>query len=211
MNTHPSTEPRSGWIWWTCGTAFVIGMVLGWHMIRSRDDRLPVPTSIREFKREELKLDHPFAGDPPAEDVPNRLRFWLYSGRECAGPPVVVAVQSSAFDLSTPWLKTLIDERVSPTSHTCSLKMRGWVFFSSPRTILHLRCQNGYRIRFRNRLGEVRTLERWNDEWTEDSVFGAVVEPGRYEIEIDYYSLGYGRFFGIWGSPQVRFEPAPDS
>jgi len=211
MNSNVNPEPGNSWIWWTCGAALLVGMVLGWRMIQSRNERLPMPTSIPKFERVDLKLDHPLPGDGRTENTPGSLTFWLYSGRELAGQPLATTVQPPVFDLYTPWLCALIDAKLPRASHECSIKMRGWITFSSPSTIIHLRCENGFRIRFRNALGEERSLEHWVEDWTEDSAFGAVVEPGRYEIEIDYFSAGAGRYFGIWASPRVEFEPAPGS
>ncbi len=211
MNLNVSPEPRNRWLWWTCAAALLVGMVLGWRVIRSHGDPLPLATSIPEFKREDLKLDHPLPGAAPHSDSPGSLRYWIYGGREFAGQPLTVVAQPPVFDLWTPWLRTLIEEKLARTSHECSIKMRGWITFSAPLTILHLRCENGYRIRFRNALSEEQRLEHWVEDWTEDTVFGAVVEPGRYEIEVDYFSAGPGRYFEIWGSPRTEFEPAPDS
>jgi hypothetical protein len=209
MNSNVSPEPRNCWIWWTCCTALFVGLAMGWRTILSHNERLPVPTTIAEFKREDLKLDHPLPADAQSANPPGSLRYWIYSGRKLAGRPLTIVAQPPAFDLYTPWLKALIDEKLPRASHECSIKMRGWIIFSSPRTIIHLKSENGYRIRFRNALGAERSLEHWAEDWTEDSIFGAVVEPGRYEIEIDYFSAGPGRYFEIWGSPQVEFAPAP--
>ncbi len=210
MKPIPSLVPRSQLIWWTCGAAFVIGLALGSRKIHSKNELLPAPQSIRELKRDELKLDHPLSRDPRRANPPGKLRIWLFSGRALAGPPLAVVEEPPILGTYSPWLNALINEKLNHSSDNFSLKMRGWITFSSPRTIMHLRSDDGYRIRFRNALGEERSIVHWVEDVTEDLPFGALVEPGRYEIEIEYFNAGGNFFFELWGTPQVEFEPAPD-
>jgi hypothetical protein len=210
MIPNPSLEPRYRWLLWTCCAAFLIGVAMGVRKIRTESAPLPITNSIPRLEQDDIKLDHPLSGDPPPANLRGNLRVWLYSGRELAEPPLAVAVQPPVFDVNTPWLKALIDEKISHIPRDRSIKMRGWISFSSPRTMLHLRSENGYRVRFRNALGAECSLVHWEDDVTEDFACGAVVEPGRYEIEIVYFSAGGDGFFEIWGTPEVQFDPAPD-
>ena len=210
MNPNPGLEPQSRWLWWICGTVFLLGAALGWRAIRTVNGQLPVSGSLPRFERVDLSLNHPLPGTAAPATAAGNLRLWLYSGHELAGPPLATAVEPPAFDRFTPWLRALFDKRLARDLSDFSVKMRGWIVFSSPYTIVHLRSEKGYRIRFRNALGEEQRLEHWVDNWVEDAGFGAVVAPGRYEIEIDYFNIGDGGYFEMWGSPRVEFEPATD-
>ena len=210
MKSILSLVPRSQWIWWTCGAAFGIGMALGWRKIHSENEPLPAPQCIHQLERDDLKLDHPLSRDARRANPPGNLRIWLFSGRVLAGPPLAVVGKPPFLGTDSPWMKALIDEKLNHSSDNFSLKMRGWITFSSPRTIMHLRSDDGYRIRFRNALGEERSMVHWVEDVTEDLPFGVVVEPGRYEIEIDYFNAGGNFYFQFWGTPRAEFEPALD-
>jgi hypothetical protein len=210
MISDPNPEPRYRWLLWPGCAAFLIGVAMGVRVIRTESAPLPIPSSIPRFAQDDLKLDHPLFGDPLPANLRGNLRIWLYDGRELAGPPLAVAVQPPAFDVNSQWLTTLIKEKITHIPRARSITMRGWITFSSPHTMLHLRSENGYRVRFRNALGAECSLVHWEDDVTEDFACGAVVEPGRYEIEIVYFSAGGDGFFEIWGTPEVQFDPAPD-
>jgi hypothetical protein len=210
MNSNLSLEPRDRWLWWTCGTAFLIGMALGWRVIRSESKPLPILASINQFEETGLKLKHPLPRNVSPANPAGSLRFWLYSGRELAGLPLAQVVKPPVFNPGTPWLQAFIDEKLAHSSDNFSLRMQGWIVFSSPLTMVHLRSDNGYRIRFRNALGEVQRFDHWVDEVTDDFAFKVAAEPGRYEIEIDYFNGGGGLFFETWCNPQAELEPAMD-
>ena len=211
MISDTNPEPRYRWLLWTGGAAFLIGAAMGVRVIRTESAPLPISRSIARFAQDDLKLDHPLAGDPLPENLRGNLRIWLYAGRELAGPPLAVVVQPPAFDVNSQWLTTLIKEKITHIPRARSITMRGWISFSSPRTLLHIRSENGYRVRFRNALGTECSLVHWEDDTTGDFAGGVVVEPGRYEIEIDYFCVGGNGYFDIWGTPEVQFDPAPDS
>jgi hypothetical protein len=134
----------------------------------------------------------------------------LYSGRELAGPTLAVVEEPPVFGTYSLWLKMLFEEKLGGSSSNFSLKMRGWVTFLSKHTIMHLRSDDGYRIRFRNAAGEERCLVHWMENATEDLAIGIDAEPGRYEIEIDYFNAGGNFYFQFWGTPRAEFEPALD-
>jgi hypothetical protein len=211
MIPDPSPEPRYRWLLWTGCAAFLVGVAMGVQAIRTESAPLPIPSSIPRFEQDGMKLDHPLSGDPLPANLRGNLRVWLYDGCELAGPPLAVAVQPPVFDVNSQWLKTLINEKITHIPRARSITMRGWISFSSPCTMLHLRSENGYRVRFRNALGTECSLVHWEDDTTKDFACGAVVEPGRYEIEIDYFCVGGNGYFEIWGTPEVQFDPAPDS
>jgi len=198
-------------MWWTCAVAFVIGMVFGWHKIRSSAEPLPVPKSLASFDRVDLRLTHPFPEVAENANAPRNLRVWLYSGHELAGPPLATSVQRPVFDKYTPWLKSFVEEKLNNDSSNFSLKMRGWITFPSARAVMYIRSEKGYRVHFRNASGEEQTVGHWTDDWTDDAVFGANVEPGRYEIEIDYFNTGDGGYFEFSTTPNAALVAAPDS
>lgn len=211
MIPDPSPEPRYRWLLVTGCVAFLLGVALGVRAIRTESSPLPKPDSIPQLGQDDIKLEHPLAGNPPPANLRGNLRIWLYAGRELAGPPLAEVVQSPDFDVNTAWLKTLIENKFSQIPRARSITMRGWISFSSPRTLLYLRSENGYRVRFRNALGAECSLVHWEDDSTRDYACSAVVEPGRYEIEIDYFCVGGNGYFEIWGTPEVQFDPAPET
>jgi hypothetical protein len=198
-------------IWWIGGAAFLIGVAVGVREIRTERAPLPVASSIPRFEQDAIRLDHPLTGDLSPASLKGNLRLWLYSGRELAGPPLAATVQRPAFDGDTPWLKALIAEKIPRVPPARSIRMRGWISFSSPVTVLHLRSENGYRVRFRNALGAERRLVHWEDDVTWDFACGVAAEPGRYEIEVEYFSVGGWGLFEIWGTPEVQFDPQPEA
>jgi hypothetical protein len=211
MTPDPSPEPRYFWLLVTGCAAFLLGVALGVRAIRTESAPLPIPASIPRLEQDGIKLDHPLFGDPPPANLRGNLRIWLYAGRELAGPPLAVEVQPPSFSVNSQWLTTLIKEKITHTPRDRSITMRGWISFSSPRTLLYLRSENGYRVRFRNAMGTECSLVHWEDDSTRDYACGVVAEPGRYEIEIDYFCVGGNGYFEIWGTPEVQFDPAPDS
>jgi hypothetical protein len=194
-----------------CGLGLLAGMALGWRAIRSESEPLPILTSLTAPEPVCLRLDHPLSSQAAPAGSAGSLRIWLYSGREPAGPPVAEVVQPPAFDNGTSWLSALINEKLGRVSDNFSMKMLGWVTFFASRTMVHIRSDDGFRIRFRNALGKELTQEHWVDGVTEDFVFCAVAEPGRYQIEIDYFNSTGGFFFGTSSDPQVAFAAATDS
>jgi hypothetical protein len=183
-------------------------MALGLRTIRSEKAPLPIFTTIPRSEETGLRLDHPLPANGSPANPTGCLRLWLYRGRELAGVPLAEVAEPPVFDLRTPWLKDLIDGELAHSADNFSLRMRGWITFPSSATMVHLRSDNGYRLRFRNALGDEQKLDHWVDDVTDDSMFTVVAEPGRYEIEIDYFNGGGGFFFEISSMPQVEFEPA---
>jgi hypothetical protein len=210
MPSNPNPEARDRWLWWMCGFVLLTGMALGWRTVHWESEPLPVLTFLTAPEPARLRLDHPLPGRVAPANSSGNLRIWLYSGRELAGPPLAEVVESPAFDNGTSWLGPLINEKLGHVSDNFSMTMRGWVTFSAFRTMVHIRSDNGFRIRFRNGLGQEQKLEHWVDDVTEDYVFCAVAERGRYQIEIDYFNGVGGFFFKIWTTPQTEFEPATD-
>lgn len=210
MPTNLNPETRDRWLWWMCGLGLLAGMALGWRAIRSEGEPLPILTSLTAPEPVYLRLDHPLSSQAAPASFAGNLRIWLYSGRELAGPPLAEVVQPPVFDNGTSWLGAFINGKLGHVSDNFSMRMQGWATFSAPRTMVHIRSDNGFRIRFRNALGKELTLEHWVDDVTEDFVFCAVAEPGRYQIEIDYFNGMGGYFFGASCAPQAEFEPATD-
>jgi len=211
MLTNPTPESRNGWLWLICGLGLLAGMALGWRAIRATSVPLPIPTAITAPEPLCLKLDHPLSGGVASPGSAGSLRIWLYSGRELAGPPLAEVVQPPIFDYSAPWLSAFINEKLDHNPNNFSAKMRGRVAFSVPRTMVRIRSDNGFRIRFRNASGKELTLEHWLDDVTDDFAFCAVAEPGLYEIEIDYFNGVGGYYFGVSFTPKVELVPAVDS
>ena len=75
MKSTLSLAPRSHWLWWPCGAAFIIGMALGWQKIQSGNEPLPATTNIRQFARDDFELDHPLS----------RLSSYEYLISNCLG------------------------------------------------------------------------------------------------------------------------------
>jgi hypothetical protein len=194
-----------------CGLGFLAGMALGLRAIRSDSDPLPIVTSLTAPEPVYLGLDHPLRSQVAPAGSAGSLQIRLYSGRELAGPPVAEVLQPPVFDKNTQWLGALINEKLGGVSDNFSMKMRGWIAFSATRTRMHIRSDDGFRIRFRNALGKELTLEHWEDGVTQDFVFCAVAEPGWYQVEIEYFNGVDGFFFGASCIPQAEFEPATDS
>lgn len=210
MPANLNPEPRNRWLWWMCGLGLLAGMALGWRTIRSESEPLPSLASLTAAEPVSLRLDHPLSGEVAPASSAGNLRMWLHAGRELAGPPLAEVVQPPVFGNGTAWLSALINEKLGRVSDNFSLQMRGWATFSAARTMVHIRSDNGFRIRFRNALGKELMLEHWVDDVTEDFVFCAVAEPGRYQVEIDYFNGVGGYFFEISCAPPAVFEPAID-
>jgi hypothetical protein len=211
MLTNPNPESRNYWLWLICGLGLLAGMTLGLRAIRVASEPLPILTSITAPEPLCMKLDHPLSGGVTSAGSTGSLRIWLYAGRELAGPPLAEVVQSPIFDYGTSWLGGFINEKLDHNPNNFSAKMRGWVAFPMPRTMVRIRSDNGFRIRFRNAVGKEQTLEHWVDDVTDDFAFCAVAEPGMYEIEIDYFNGVGGYYFGVSFAPKVELVPAVDS
>lgn len=210
MQTDPSAEARNGWLWFVSSLALLAGMALGWRTMRSQNSPLPTVTSLSFGEPGTLKFNHPFPGGPVQAGRAGDLRISLYSGRELAGAPVATVVKPPVFYNGTQWLGELVAEKLARSSDNFSMKMRGWITLTSSRTNLHLRSDNGFRIRLRNALGQEQKLEHWVDDVTDDSAFAVVAEPGRYEIEIDYFNGVGDYFFQMSAAPQAKLEPEMD-
>lgn len=211
MQPNPSAEPRDRWLWWMCGLGLLAGLALGWRTIRSEPAPLPIATSLSLSASDGLRLSHPLPQRAAAADATGELSIAVYSGRQPDGTPVAEVTKPPVFDNGTQWLSELVNERLAKSSNNLSMRMRGWITFSAARTVVHVRSDDGYRIRFRNALGEDQKLEHWVDDVTEDRVVDVVAEPGRYQIEIEYFNGVGGYFFQFSANPGSGLAPATDS
>jgi hypothetical protein len=194
-----------------CGLGFLAGIGLGSRAIRSESEPFPILTFLTAPAAVPVTLDHPLPSQMASAGTAGSLQIWLFAGRELAGPPLAEVVQPPVFDNGTVWLNRLIYDKLNGSSDNFSMKMRGWVTFSAPRTRVYVKSDDGFRIRFRNALGKEQTLEHWVDGETEGFVFCAVAEPGRYQVEIDYYN-NTGEFsFGTSSDQRVEFAATTDS
>lgn len=208
MNPENSLKRRR-WPWVLPVAAFLLGLGLGWWTIHSKREPLPIPTSIAVSTIDHMVLDHPLpGGDSPALPA-NALRLWLFPNADLDGAPLAEVVMPPAFDLQTPWLKELLAAKLpNNPDNIFAVRMRGEIRFSSGQTKLHIHSDNGFRICFRNSAGEERRIDNWVNDVTDDFEFEVSAEPGRYEIEIDYFNGDGDAHFRIWAdSATIQFLP----
>lgn len=204
---HP--DHRRRWLGWCCLATFLAGVLLGWRTIG--DDRLlPLgKTVIPPSTYHQLALANPFPARPTPTETPGSLRIWLYRMADMGDPPLAETVHPVAFDLDTPWVRALLQEKNPTVENSFTLKMRGQIRFAAPLTQMHLKSDNGYRVRLRGREGKEAMVENWANDVTTDFLFFVTAEPGWYEIEIDYNNVQGGAFFDLWSdASDIAFMPA---
>jgi hypothetical protein len=213
MNPEMGTKPRHRWPWALPPAAFLIGLSFGWRTIHSKSEPLLIPTSIAVSRIDHLALDQPLPGNGRPRPSTSALRCSLFPTKEMEGAPLAEAVELPSFDLQTPWLKQLLAEKLprNPTNAFAG-KMLGLIEFSSNQTKLHICSDNGFRIRIRNSVGEERLIDNWVDDITDDFELQVSAEPGRYEIEIDYFNSDGDAYFCLWADPAtIQFLPIPQT
>lgn len=188
---------------------FLVGLGLGWRTIHDPALATTGATVIAPSNLDQLVLMNPFPARQPPAEARGSLRMWLYSNVALDEPSVAEGVHPVAFDLETPWLKTLLAEKLTNRQNIFSVRMRGQIYLPARVNHLHLKSDNGYRVRLRDAQGKEARVENWLNEVTEDFYFQVTAEPGCYEIEIDFTNIQGGAFFDLWSeSKDIAFYPA---
>lgn len=209
MSRPSNLDSNARWLWGGCFAALLVGAFLGWRTIRDRP-LLPIGnTVIPQSTYDQLTLTDPFPARPAPSEPPGSLRMWMYRAADMGDAPLAEVVHPVAFDLNTPWVKALLDQKIRSADNAFTLKMRGQISLSARVTHLHLKSDNGYRVRLRGRQGPDARVENWANDVTNDFEFTVTAEPGCYEIEIDFNNVQGDAFFDLWSEAKdIALYPA---
>lgn len=185
--------------------AFLAGWGYGRYLVQI--DQVPVQgaTSLAPTRFDILTLSAPLG--EVASPANGKLHIKVFASPDLNTPLLGEFRESPNFTLESPWLRALVDQRLAAPDSPFGATMCGKIRFVAPETRLHLKVDNGYRLRLRNARGEVQSVEDWSGDVIQDFSFLVRAEPGVYEIEIDYANFGGDANFRLWSdTSEIEFS-----